>query len=170
MTEEKKKPKRAKAVTMTQRSRKYLEKQGYQVALVERSVNAPRFFKGAPTGEVFRNKFDAFGFADLVAVKPDVIGTLYIQTTSADNQAARCQKVFDAKATRAILQSQNRITVHGWRKKGARGQKKTWQVNIFNFRLQGGNQGEIVYETNAIANIEDSGDEEKTLFSEEDDF
>ena len=59
------KPKRSKAVTMTQRSRKYLEKQGYICTLVERSVNAPKFAFGKPTGEMFRNKFDAWGFADL---------------------------------------------------------------------------------------------------------
>lgn len=167
---ENKKPKRAKAVTMTQRSRKYLERLGYQVALVERSVNAPRFFKGAPTGEVFRNKFDAFGFADLVAVKPDVIGTLYIQTTSAGNQSARREKILECKATRAILQSQNRITVHGWAKKGARGQPKKWNVNIFNLRLHGGNSGELLFEPEGVAKVDDGGDEEETLFSEKDDF
>jgi hypothetical protein len=124
---EQEKKKRAKPVTTTDRSRKFLEKQGYIVALVERSVNAPRFFKGNPTGEVFRNKFDAFGFADLICVRADVIGTLYIQSTTVDHQAERRQKVLDAKATRTILLAGNQIVVHGWGKKGPRGQK-TWQV------------------------------------------
>lgn len=129
------KKKRAKAVTTTARSKSYLEKQGYMVALVERTVNAPKFEQGKPAG-MFRNKFDAFGFADLVAVHPDITGTLYIQTTTTQHQAERQQKVLDARATRTILQSQNRIVVHGWKKTGPRGQVKTWQVTVAECMLQ----------------------------------
>lgn len=126
MLEEGKK-KRAKPVTTTARSKQFLEKQGYLVALVERTVDVPRFNRGVATGERFRNKFDAWGFADLIAVRADIVGTLYIQSTTTDHQAERRQKVLDAKATRTILLAGNQIVVHGWAKKGPRGQK-TWQV------------------------------------------
>jgi hypothetical protein len=136
--EQQEKKKRAKPVTMTARSMKYLKEQGYLVALVERSIDVPRFGKGFKPGDRFRNKFDAFGFADLIAVKPGTIGTLYVQTTTADHQSERRTKILEALATKTILECRNRIVVHGWSKKGARGMPKLWSVTVAECLIVGG--------------------------------
>lgn len=167
MSEEQELPKkkRAKPVTMTARSMTYLKKQGYLVALVERSIDVPRFGKGFKPGDRFRNKFDAFGFADLIAVKPGTIGTLYVQTTTADHQAERRVKILEAVATRTILECKNRIVVHGWSKKGARGAAKLWQVTVAECLVV---NDKLQFDNLAVVKVEDSGKEAKGLFSEED--
>lgn len=156
------KKKRAKPVTTTSRSRTWLEKQGFIVALVERTMWFPQRINGIPTGRNIPMKFDCFGFADLVAVHPDIPGTSYIQTTSRDHQAERRQKVIDAVAVPTILKAGNDVYVHGWGKTGARGKRKLWQVSVFKARLN--SSGVVVMEEVEEGTIDDDGEEVVSLF------
>lgn len=68
---------------------------------------------------------DLFGFIDLIAVKGDIV--LAVQTTSGANAAARVAKIQGTQAAATWLESAYRaIVVHGWRKVGARGERKLW--------------------------------------------
>ena len=74
---------------------------------------------------------DLFGFADLVAVIPGMPGTVYVQTTSGANVAARLNKMRAEPVVarvRACLAAGNSVMVHGWAKRGARGKRKTWTL------------------------------------------
>jgi hypothetical protein len=69
---------------------------------------------------------DLFGFIDLIAIKGDA--TLAVQTTSGSNASARVKKIRETQAASVWLESPSRtIIVHGWRKVGAKGKRKTWQ-------------------------------------------
>lgn len=157
--------KRKKPVMVTGRSRKFLEEQGYIVALVERTVNVPRKDEESKPGfkKRFINKFDAFGFADLIAVRAGDVGTLYIQTTTASHQAERRTKILDLGVTKLILQSQNRIVVHGWKKKQQRGVER-WIVIVSECKLVDGKP------TFVDAGGSSPDDKGPNLFDEEDDF
>lgn len=74
---------------------------------------------------------DLFGFADLVAVIPGVPGTTYVQTTDGTSVSKRLQKLRSEPVVhrvRACLAAGNTVIVHGWRKAGARGERKTWAL------------------------------------------
>ena len=118
------KPKRKKPIALTGRSRKFLEHQGYVVALVERSVNAPR-----PNGEVFRNKFDAFNLADLCCVHPEHTGCLFVQVTDHHNRTAHINKMLAAPAAPVLLRAHNRIELHCWKSSKRKGQK-LWCLRV----------------------------------------
>jgi hypothetical protein len=118
--------KRKKPVMLTGRSRKFLERCGFIVALVERNLNVPR-----PGGQPnFRNKFDAFGIADLIAVKADVTGTLYIQTTDFSHGAEHKEKILAAKASPVLLSAANRIELHLWKSVKKQG-RKLWRMQVY---------------------------------------
>jgi len=69
---------------------------------------------------------DLFGFIDLIAVKGNVV--LAVQTTTGDNVSARIAKIQALQAFDFWLNPPTReVEVHGWRKVGARGKRKTWQ-------------------------------------------
>src|ERR1700690_918995 len=110
---------------LTGRSRKYLERSGFIVALVERSVNAPRP-GGLPN---FRNKFDCFGISDLVAVRSDVTGTLYIQVTDFSHGAEHKEKIPGAKAAPILLEAANRVELHLWKSSKKSG-RKLWKLPV----------------------------------------
>jgi hypothetical protein len=74
---------------------------------------------------------DLFGFADIVAVIPGMPGTIYVQTTSGPNVAARLTKMRAepiASRVRACLAAGNTVMVHGWRRAGPRGKRKVWTL------------------------------------------
>lgn len=101
-------------MTPTQRSLKQLRADGYFVAVVER------------WNPHVRIRQDLFGFADLLAFRGDEV--LLVQTTSGSNVAARLAKIAALPiATEWANGSNRRIVVHGWRKTGPRGKRKTWQ-------------------------------------------
>lgn len=162
--EETAKKKRAKPVTMTARSKKWLERQGYIVALVERTLWFPKKVNGMLTGEKFMQKFDCFGFADQVAVHPDRAGVTFVQTTTRDHQAERREKILGISYVVAILQAKNRIVVHGWAKGGARGARKLWSVAVHELFLT--ETGKPYFKEIEPVEVEDNGDEAETLFSE----
>jgi hypothetical protein len=121
--------KRKKPVMLTGRSRKFLERSGFIVALVERSLDVAKD-KSNPFGPRFRNKFDAFSVADLIAVRPDTIGTLYIQVTDFHNAQPHKEKMLAAKAVPILLSASNRIELHLWKSSKQSGQK-LWKLHIY---------------------------------------
>jgi len=125
------KPKRKKPVSLTIRSRKYLEAHGYVVALVERSIQRPKF---PGSTEKYHNKFDCFGFADLVAVHPDKPGSLYIQVTDHSHAMEHRRKMLEAKAVPVILKALNRIQLHTWKASKKKGLKH-WCLRLQSVRL-----------------------------------
>lgn len=86
----------------TTRSKAYLEKQGYRVAIVER------------WNPFARIRQDLFGIVDLLAIRAGE--TLGVQTTSASNMAARVTKIAESDAIADIRAAGWGVHVHGWRK------------------------------------------------------
>jgi hypothetical protein len=102
-------------MTPTQRSLAYLRDSGWTVCVVEKWI--PQI----------RQRKDAFGFGDLLAVKVNVPGATLVQTTSGSNMAARVAKIRATPEAGIWLAAGNRIVVHGWRKLTFGGRKR-WQV------------------------------------------
>lgn len=91
-------------ISPTQRSLALLFKTGYKADVVEYWNSQSR------------TRHDLFGFIDLVALHPDELGLLGIQTTTSDNAASRVKKI-QANPTAALWVScGNHLVVHGWRK------------------------------------------------------
>ena len=86
----------------TERSLKYLRKQGYLAAVVERWI---------PRANIRR---DLFGLLDIIAIRESE--TLGVQTTTGSNVADRVQKIADSDKVDMIRKAGWRIVVHGWRK------------------------------------------------------
>ena len=105
------KPKRVSG-SPTQRSKKYLEGQGYLVAVVEK-WNAHA-----------RIRQDLFGFIDLLAVKEGE--TVGVQTTSRSNMGARARKIAEHENVAAVRKAGWAIHVHGW----AKDTKGRWGVKV----------------------------------------
>ena len=114
----------------------YFRNNGFIVARVEQMLHIP----GAP----FPRKIDAFGFGDLLIAKPG-FGAALVQVTSSDHISHRVNKINgipedprDEKSrneaelahhySRIWLRSGNRVFVHGWAKRGARGKRKKWTL------------------------------------------
>jgi hypothetical protein len=73
-----------------------------------------------------RKRLDLFGGIDIVAIKvgEPVMG---VQATTGDHVAERVEKIQDVAAM-CIWREVARLEVHGWRKVGRRGERKTWDV------------------------------------------
>jgi hypothetical protein len=69
-------------------------------------------------------RHDLFGFVDVLAVRgPGEFGpaeTLAVQTTTADNVAARIRKIAEHPNVDAVREADWTIRVHGWAKKSGR--------------------------------------------------
>lgn len=99
----------------TQRSLKLLRQHGYFVAVTER------------WNPFSKTRNDLYGFVDLLAIQAN--DTLAVQTTSGPNLNARLDKLLTIPAVKLWLESPTRrIELHGWRKIGQRGKRKTWEV------------------------------------------
>lgn len=106
----------------TQRSLAKLRKEGYTAWIVEKWVpNSPAGFKGPIL------RVDVWGFGDILAVKVGEPGATLIQTTSGSNVSARIHKIQGIAEAGIWLAAGNRIVVHGWAKRGARGDRKLWE-------------------------------------------
>jgi hypothetical protein len=109
----------------TARSLQHLRKQGALAQVVERyNPHAKR-------------RIDLFGFIDIIAlldmgtsVVPQWVQTLGIQTTTTGHISHRLEKLRTecADAMRWWLMAGNRLEIHGWAKRGARGKRKTWTL------------------------------------------
>jgi hypothetical protein len=104
-------------VTPGARSMKHFREKGFIVAKVEQRLPIPGKF-------VTR---DCLGFGDLLVAKPGW-GVALVQVTSTANLSAREQKALDISALYTWLQSGGRFLLQGWRKGGARGERKTWKL------------------------------------------
>jgi len=104
----------------TTRSIAYLRDKGYEVDVVERWISF-----GGKGG--IRKDFG--GFADLIAYNAD--HTLAIQVTTKENVNARIKKVKGMETLDKWLSAHHRhFIVHGWAKRGERGKRKTWELDI----------------------------------------
>lgn len=111
------------ATSPTQRSLKHLRDQGYTCAITEH------------WNSFIKRRQDLFGFIDLVAIHKDHPGVMAIQTTSGSNVAARIEKILGVEESRTWLEAGNRLVVHGWAKRGARGKRKLWTVREVEIKL-----------------------------------
>ena len=110
-------------MTPTQRSLSYLKARDIVAAVVEH------------WNPFVRIRQDLFQFADILAVDPVNQETKFIQVTSGSNVSARVKKIATNQKARAVLKAGNTIEVHGWRKTGPRGKRKTWDIRIVPIRL-----------------------------------
>jgi hypothetical protein len=106
-----------------QRSLKKLRSEGWLVCNVEKWIAQ------------IKQRKDAFGFGDLLAVKVGVPGALLVQTTSGSNSASREAKVRASAEAGIWLAAGNRIEVHGWSKRGGVGKRKLWQCRCIDVRF-----------------------------------
>lgn len=107
----------------TQRSLKSLREAGWTVAKVEY------------WNSFCKRRVDVWKFGDLLACKPNERPTL-IQTTSGDNVSHRIQKAKEnAGPLVAWLLSGGRLVVHGWAKRGGRGEAKHWTLREVNLSV-----------------------------------
>lgn len=104
--------KRAKTSPM-QRSLKMLRDRGYVVAITERWNPHARISQ------------DLWGWIDLLALDPVSGEIIAVQTTSGSNVSSRLSKVKSWKHLGAWL-LRHRAVVHGWAKRGPRGEPKQW--------------------------------------------
>lgn len=98
----------------TQRSLKQLRDDGWSACVVERWIQA------------IKQRKDAFGFGDILAVKIG-IGIMLVQSTTAANASARVNKIRETVEAGIWLAAGGRLVVHGWSKKGGKGKRKLWQ-------------------------------------------
>lgn len=68
---------------------------------------------------------DLYGFIDILAIHPQ-LGFLGVQTTVAGEINRRMDKIRSEPRALTFLLAGGKIVVHGWRKGGPRGQRKTW--------------------------------------------
>jgi len=103
-------------MTPSARSTRHLRELGWHVATVEQRI--PHTF-------ITR---DMFGWIDLLAVHPEH-GILGIQVTSDSHLANRVAKARTvAGPLTACLLSGMKLVVHGWAKRGPRGEPKRWTL------------------------------------------
>lgn len=101
----------------TQRSLKELRSRGLLVEVTEH-WNA-----------YTKRRHDLFNFADMVALGETITA---VQTTSGSNVSARIAKITQdeivAPKAKAWLAAGGKILVHGWAKRGGKGQPKVWTL------------------------------------------
>lgn len=86
-----------------------------------------------------KRRIDLFGFADIVAIKSSEVGCLALQVTSNDHVADHITKVSSGAIFNNLkvwLEAKNRFEIHGWGKKGKRGERKTWQLRVVPLTLE----------------------------------
>lgn len=110
-----------------QKSKKLLEEQGYAVGISEKPYNP-----------YSKRREDLFGFADLIAIREDVLGSTAIQACGEDvashtkklleGGVSANGKVFGPNPYLSIwLQARNRFFIWSWVMRGARGKRKTYE-------------------------------------------
>jgi len=100
----------------TQRSLAHLRALGWTCTIVE---------KWNPHAGV---RQDLFGFADLLALDPKGKTITAVQVTSGNNFADRRKKLCSCANMKIWLRSGGVVLLHGWAKKGKRGERKVWSL------------------------------------------
>lgn len=75
-------------------------------------------------------RVDLFKFIDIVSIDPEAKEIHGVQTTSQSNITTRIKKILDLPEAKEWLQSGGKIFVHGWAKKGGRGKRKLWNIDV----------------------------------------
>jgi hypothetical protein len=104
-------------MTPTARTLEELRRQGYTAAVVEH---------WNPWAKI---RQDLWGFLDVLAIKAGETGVLGVQCTTTDHASNRMQKAGENPNLPVWLASGNKFEVWGWAKRGARGDRKTWQLD-----------------------------------------
>lgn len=108
----------------TARSLELLRKEGWIAAVVEKWNHHAR------------QKVDLFGFIDIVAIDT-VTGRLKaVQATSWDNISHRVAKIKGIEIALLWIEGGHSLEVQGWKKKGKKGQRQTWQVKRVELKLR----------------------------------
>lgn len=102
----------------TERTLRWLRKQGYTADVVERRL---------PHSFVTK---DLFGCLDIVAITAESRGVLGLQVTSAAHLAERVAKVTAEPRARLWHACGNPLWVVGWAKQGAAGKRKLWTPSV----------------------------------------
>lgn len=97
----------------TQRTLEKLRGMGWTAAVVER-WNPHAGARDGQAGEPTGIRQDLFGFADILAVRGDRPGTLYIQCTSLPHLVDRMDKLRANPAVRECILAGNPVEVWGW--------------------------------------------------------
>lgn len=106
----------------TQRSKAKLKAGGYDVGVTEH-WNPHAFIRQ-----------DLFGCIDMLAIKSGE-PIIAVQTTSTD-VASRRTKILAEPRMKVWLETGNRLLIHGWRKRGARGKRKLWDCRDVEITLE----------------------------------
>ena len=109
--------KKRKAVTVP-RSLAEMKRRGYKCAIVEKWNR-------------FANiRQDLFGFIDILCINPG-FPDVGLQVTTSDHVSDRIMKIQTECSENAAIwlkSGKHRIIVHGWGKRGARGERKVWTL------------------------------------------
>jgi hypothetical protein len=123
----------------TQRSVAYLRKQGWTCCIVEKYL--------PPRGTMkFGRRIDAFSFGDLLACRvaqyvdstkelSEQLGIVtfkeiaLVQTTTKVHMPEHKEKILAIPEFHKWKEAGGIVLLHGWRKIGPRGKRKTWQVS-----------------------------------------
>jgi len=115
---------------------KLLRSEGYSAAVVEKwnPWAGPRRPMRQPCGCMVEKavgvRQDLWGFVDIVAVRPDKTGTLYVQSTVAARLADHLRTALAKPELKALLEARNRFECHGWikRPKTKTRPRERWEV------------------------------------------
>lgn len=128
----------------TSRTLDWLRKRGYTCQVVE------RFNKFANV------RVDLFGIIDIVAMDPVRGRIIGVQSTSGDNVVARLNKAKDEPRLVEWLSCGGHFEVHGWRKTGARGKRKLWNVRRVIAELEGGVRAKFWETEDDVPDVQDA--------------
>lgn len=81
-----------------------------------------------------KRRNDLMGFCDILCL--GITRAVAVQTTSGSNVSSRVKKIATEPRAKLWLQCGGDIEVHGWRKIGKRGERKTWQPVVKNITLE----------------------------------
>jgi hypothetical protein len=124
------------ATLSLQRSEDLLQKQGFHVWIAER------------WNPWAHKRQDMFGFADLLAIKSGISGVTAVQATGEDIHS-HLEKMLPNPYLKVWLEASNQCFVWAWRKRGSRGERKTWQLREIEMVLKDGRV--VAQETGAEA-------------------
>lgn len=113
--------KRKKPHSNVKESLALLKKRGYACAIVE---------KWNPHAKI---RQDLFGGIDVLAIRFGE--TMGVQCSRNDDLAAHRTKLLAEKRMRTWVEAGNRLVLHGWAMKGARGKRKLWEVREQELRV-----------------------------------